>query len=175
MGSRARACTVLAAALLLSLPAVAAAAQDEAAQVPAPGLAITADDERPLRGQVVRLTVTEDGRPAAGARVTAHYRPNSQTAKKAELAPVDSSGTVLWTPELPGPVTLEVRPAGSPPEAEAPPAAALTVAVRYGRLLPSGLFIMVLAGVLLFGGAAWAMYLLLHGPEPVPDTEPPST
>ena len=171
MGSRARAYGILLVAALLALPAAA----QEPADAPAPGLAITADDERPLRGQVVRLTVTEDGRPAAGARVTAHYRPNSQTAKKAELAPVDSSGTVLWTPELPGPVTLEVRPAGSPPDAEEPAAAALTVAVRYGRLLPSGLFIMVLAGILLFGGAAWAMYLLLHGPEPVPDTEPPST
>jgi hypothetical protein len=159
------------AAALLALPA---AAQDPAGA--AAGPAIVADDERPLRGQVVRLTVTEDGRPAAGARVTAVYRPNSQTQHEAELAPVDSSGTVLWTPEYTGPVTLEVRPAGTPSgDGEPPAAAALTVAVRYGGLPASGLFIMVLAGVLLFGGAAWAMILLLRPPDHIPEIEPPST
>jgi hypothetical protein len=179
MGSRARACgrwgrAALTAGLLALPAALPAAAQDAAGE--AAGLAIVADDERPLRGQVVRLTVTEGGRPAAGARVTALYRPNSQTQHEAELAPVDSSGTVLWTPEYTGPVTLEVRPAGTPSGGGEPPAAAaLTVAVRYGSLPASGLFIMVLAGVLLFGGAAWAMILLLRPPDHIPEAEPPST
>jgi len=162
----------LAAVLLLMLAALAApraAAQE---------MAIRADDERPLRGQAVRLTVTENGRPAAAARVSALYRPNSHTEHRTELAPVDSSGTVLWTPEYTGPVTLEVRPAGAEPGpdgAPVPPAATLTVAVRYGSLPPSGLFIMVLAGLLLFGGAAVSMLLLLRPPNHIPPSEPPST
>jgi len=160
------------AALLLVL--AVAAAPRAAAQ----GMAIQADDERPLRGQAVRLTVTEDGRPAAGAEVTALYRPNSNTEHRSELAAVDSSGTVLWTPEYTGPVTLEVRPAGAEPGpdgAPVPPVATLTVAVRYGSLPASGLFIMVLAGVLLFGGAAVSMLLLLRPPDHIPPSEPPST
>ena len=164
--------------LILALAIGPAAAQEEAGDgsgETAPGLAIVADDERPLRGQVVRLTVTEGGRPAAGARVSAVYRPNSETQHESELAAVDSSGTVLWTPEYTGPVTLEVRPAGTPSGPEPPAAAALTVAVRYGGLPASGLFIMILAGVLLFGGAIVSMVLLLRPPDHLPPTEPPST
>jgi hypothetical protein len=164
--------------LLLLLAALAAP------RVAAQEMAIRADDERPLRGQAVRLTVTEDGRPAAGARVSALYRPNSHTEHRSELAAVDSSGTVLWTPEYTGPVTLEVRPAGTEADADADadaetppvaPSATLTVAVRYGSLPPSGLFIMVLAGLLLFGGAAVSMLLLLRPPDHIPPSEPPST
>lgn len=158
---------LLLAACLLLVPA--AAAQDEA-----PAMTLEVSEERPIRDQdAVRITVTQDRRPAAGAVVTAIYRPNSLTSETEVLDPVDSSGTLMWTPRSTGPVTLEVRPAGA--AEDAPAAASHTIAVRFGGLPASGLLIMVLAGVLLFGGAAAAFYLLLKPPEHTPAAEPPST
>ena len=184
--TRARRCRHAGRLLPLLLLAALALPRPAAAQQ----LTLAADDERPLRGQAVRLTVLdEDGRPAAGTRVSALYRPNSHTEHRVELPDVDSSGTVVWTPEYTGPVTLEVRPAAAVGEegaraaaAEAgsaapplePAAASLTVAVRYGSLPASGLIIMVLAGILLFGGAAVSMILLIR-PGHIPPSEPPST
>lgn len=138
-------------------------------------LAISAADERPLRGETVRLTVTDDGTPAAGALVVAVYRPASNTVHRQELTPVDASGTVLWTPTDAGPVTLQVWPPGSDPSADRQPATTLTVAVRFGTFPPSGLLIMIVAGVLLFGGAIAAFWILLQPTSHPPTEEPPST
>lgn len=163
---------LLAAALL---PAGTARAQETRDALAEPGVEIMVANERPLRGQPVRVTVLEGGQPLAGARVVAVYRPNSNTQHREELAAVDSSGLLLWTPTDAGPVTLEVRDAGTPADADEPPMAAITVAVRFGSFPPSGLFIMVLAGILLFGGAATGMYLLMRPTEHMPAEEPPST
>lgn len=154
------------AALLLAAFAVAAPASAE--------VTIAADDERPLRGEVVRLRVEHDGAPAAGYRLVAQYRPNSQTGYAEELVAVDASGSVMWTPQEAGPATLEAWPPDADPDGGGSPAAELTVAVRYGGFPPSGLIIMILAGLLLFGGAASAMVLLLR-PDRDPPPEPPST
>lgn len=169
LGTRTARCltTLVLAAGLLAAPGASAQGDD------APEMTIEVSDERPIRDTSVRLTVSEGRRPAAGAQVTAVYRPNSLTSETEELTPVDSSGTLMWTPRSTGPVTLEVRPAGA--DDDAPAAVSHTVAVRYGGLPASGLLIMVLAGVLLFGGAAVAFYLLLKPPEHTPAAEPPST
>lgn len=134
---------------------------------------IAAEDERPLRDEVVRLRVASDGAPAAGYRVVAVYRPNSQTGTEETLVAVDASGSVLWTPRHAGPVTLQVFPPGA--TAGEPPAATHTLAVRYGHFPPSGMLIMVLAGLLLFGGAGLALALLLRPDGGPPAYEPPST
>lgn len=154
------------AALLLTVLAAAPAFAE---------LAISADEERPLRGDTVRLTVTDDGAPAAGALVVAVYRPASNTVHREELPPVDASGTVLWTPAYTGPVSLQAWPAGSDLEADRQPAAVLTVAVRFGSFPLAGLIIMIIAGVLLFGGAMTAFWMLLQPTGHPPTEEPPST
>lgn len=158
---------LLAALLVALLAAAPAGAEGE--------LSISTENERPLRGEVVRLRVTEDGEPAAGAQVVAVYRPASNTEHREVLEPVDSSGQVLWTPDDAGPVKLEVRPEGADLGADEAPGAELIVAVRFGRFPPQGLLIMVLAGILLFGGAATAFALLLRPPSHAPTEEPPST
>jgi hypothetical protein len=139
----------------------------------APAVVLSAADERPLIGETVRLTVLAGGTPLAGARVSAVYRPNSSTTSTEHLATTDAAGTVFWTPSAAGPVRLEARP----PEAaeDAAPAASLAVAVRYGGFPLSGLAIMVIAGVLLLGGAAFGMTMLLRAPPAHPEREPPST
>lgn len=157
----------LPACLLLCLLAAAAARAD---------VTLSSDDERPLRDSVVRLHVDADGEPAPGYVVRAVYRPNSQTAHTEMLTPADATGTVLWTPQDAGPVTLTAWPPGVEPGANgAEAAASLTVAVRFGGFPASGMVIMILAGLLLFGGAAAAFVMLLKGPSHLPAEEPPST
>lgn len=148
---------LLAAGLLAALPA---AAGD-----------IALDADYPLRGEATVVTVTGDGgAPAAGAVVEALYRPNSQTSHSETLPPTDASGQVRWVPDDAGIVTLTAHPAGA--GADTPALASLNVAVRYGRFPGRGVVIMVIAGVLLFGGAAVGFWLLLAAP---PAIEPPST
>jgi hypothetical protein len=157
----------LPACLLLCLLVASAARGD---------VALSSDDERPLRDTVVRLHVDDDGAPAPGYVVRAVYRPNSQTAHTEILTAADATGTVLWTPLDAGPVTLTAWPPGvEPGTSGAEAAASLTVAVRFGGFPGSGLVIMILAGLLLFGGAAAAFAMLLRPPSHLPAEEPPST
>ena len=159
----------LLAALLLAGGSVGASTPEP----PAAAVELSIADERPLRGEPVRLTVSAGAVPAPGALVEAIYRPNSSTTYREPLPPADSSGTVFWTPRDAGPVTLEVRLAA---DLETPPATSRTVAVRYPGFPPSGLAIMLLAGVLLLGGAALGFVMLLTGPRAkLPSDEPPST
>jgi hypothetical protein len=139
-----------------------------AAAAPAAAVEIVIASDSPLRGEPVAVTVTDGGAPVAGARVEAHYRPNSQTASREELAPTGADGRTEWTPHLAGIVTLAVLD----PEGGAPPASVNT-AVRMGYFPASGIAVMVIAGLLLFGGAAIGMTMLLR--EGPPAVEPPST
>ena len=149
--------TVLAAvALALAAPTAAAAVE------------ITLDHPRPLLGEPVTVTVTDGADPLAGARLEAHYRPNSQTASREPLPPTDAAGRTEWRPRAAGIATLEViDPAGGTP------LATLNTAIRYGRFPARGIVVMVVAGLLLFGGAALGMWMLLS--EGPPALEPPST
>jgi len=101
--------------------------------------------------------------------IEAHYRPNSETDSTELLPPTDPAGRVAWVPGDAGIVTLTARAPG-----DEAPVATLNVAVRYGRFPLQGLGIMILAGVLLFGGAALGFVRLL-GAEALPPEEPPST
>lgn len=168
--------------LLLSLSAlvaaitIAAAAASSSPQA-ASEIAIerTAGFDRayPLRGEPARVTVTgEDGRPLAGAVVEVVYRPNSQTSHTDLLPPTGADGTVVWTPTDAGIVALTAHQ-GS---ADGPVLASLHVAVRYGGFPASGIAVMSVAGLILFGGAAYGFAKLL-GPDGgrLPPAEPPST
>lgn len=159
----------LAGALLLAL--ILAAPPVQAAEPPA--ITLGADDERPVIGQTVELTVLAGGTPLHGARVSAIYRPNSSTTSTEHLAPTDAAGTVFWTPSAAGPVNLQ---AWAPSVAEdAPPAVVVAVAVRYGGFPPSGLAIMLLAGALLLGGATFGLTMLLRTQPLDAERPPPSS
>lgn len=148
--------------------ALALAAAALLTAVPAAAIDITLDDPRPLLDAPVTVTVTDGTDPVAGARVEAHYRPNSQTAAREPLPPTDESGRTEWRPRAAGIATLEViDPAGGPP------LASLNTAIRYGGFPARGLLVMIVAGLLLFGGAALGMWMLLS--EGPPAVEPPST
>lgn len=135
----------------------------------------------PLRGEPIRMAVRDgEDHPVAGAVVEVVYRPNSHTIHTATLAPTDAAGVTEWTPAYAGIVALTARagtprPGGAPGGDAGAEIATAKVAVRYGGFPPSGLLVMLVAGVLLFGGAALGFVKLLRGPQPPPSIEAPST
>ena len=139
------------------------------AAAPAAAQSIEVAEPFPLQGEPVTVTVTgEDGVPLAGAELSALYRPNSETSHTEPVGTTDASGQVRWTPTDPGIVTLTAGPSSQP-------VASANVAVRFGAFPPQGLAIMVLAGVLLFGGAGFGFARMLGAPPAPPEHEPPST
>ena len=82
--------------------------------------------------------------------VMIEYRPNSQVVKK-EYLTGDATNTFAWTPTSAGVVTIQ---AGNQSK---------TVSVRFPGASISGIAIMILAAVLLFGGATFAFRLLMKG------------
>ncbi|OZC02696.1 hypothetical protein [Rubricoccus marinus] len=109
---------------------------------------ITTSPEVIVRGEPVTVTFAE---PTDSLLVT--YRPNSGIAYK-EVVP--ASGTsATWTPNRAGVVAL-ATPAG----------ASQNVSVRFDRTPVSGILILTLAGIVLFGGAAFAMRALLSEDTP---------
>jgi hypothetical protein len=114
----------------------------------------------PRRGQEVLVTLEGDlaGRDFL-LRVT--YRPNAQTASQEELPA--RGGELRWVPRDAGIVELQALALDA---AEAPAMATARVAVRYGGFPASGLLVMSIAGLLLFGGATLAFWLLTRGTPP---------
>lgn len=136
---------------------------------PAAAQSIQLNQPFPLQGTPVMLMVTgEDGELLAGVELSALYRPNSETSHTEVIGTTDFAGQVQWTPTAAGIVTLSAGPSSEP-------VASANVAVRFGAFPPQGLAIMLLAGVLLFGGAGLGFARMLGGPPAPPAHEPPST
>lgn len=160
-GRRLLAALVLAVAGALAVGAAGAAGAAEVATVEA----------YPERGVATVVRVTgDDGAPRPGVEVVARYRPNSQTTSREVVGTTGGDGEVSWTPADAGVVSLEARPPGSEEVV-----ARRDVSVRFGGFPASGLLIMSLAALLLFGGAITGFSLLLRQPAHLPAEEPPST
>lgn len=89
--------------------------------------------------------------------VIIEYRPNSQVVKKEYLVG-DAAKTFEWTPSQAGVVAIQ---AGNQSE---------TASVRFPGASFSGIAIMILAAILLFGGATFAFRLLMKG-KPVEEID----
>ena len=101
---------------------------------------------QPIQGQAVRITLDE---PTESVKVV--WRPNSAIPDTVAL---DPSGTSFeWTPSRAGVASI-VTPEGSQ-----------NVSVRYDSYPASGIFILIIAGTILFGGAGFAMGKLLGDDE----------
>lgn len=128
---------------------------------------ISVEPPYPLRQQHSTIRVEREGVPVEGMVVEALYRPNSQTSFSERLDPTDANGTTSWTPRDAGIVTLSAKDAsGADTSAH--------VAVRYGTFPLPGVIVMIVAGLLLFGGASLGFVMLLRE-QRVPEEEPPST
>lgn len=132
-------------------------------------LAVTIElpEEYPLKGETTAIRVVGEDGPLAGAEIDILYRPNSDTSFAKTLPPTDAAGATEWTPLDAGLVRLSVRAAGSKTVLFQ-----RDVSVRFGSFPGGGIFIMVLAGTLLFGGAALGLVKLLQAG---PVEQPPSS
>ncbi len=100
--------------------------------------------EHPTRGEAVevRLTGVES---AAGVQLTAAYRPGSATEVSETVGIFGSDGVLQWSPTDAG---LSVLSANSGDES----LASRNVSIRFDSTPPLGMLILLLAGLLLFGG-----------------------
>jgi len=136
------------------------------------GQEIHLNQSYPLVNRPVEVSVTDDDGPVLEATILVTYRPNSQTIDTETLV-TNQRGVAVWRPRDAGIARLELRP-DDPRQAAL---STLNVAVRFGGPPASGVLVMIVAGVLLFGGAGFGMWLLLSGPRDpsLAEVEPPST
>jgi hypothetical protein len=120
------------------------------------GSSITLSEAYPVLGE--SMTVMLDGvHDPSGASLWVVYRPNSQTVD-ADTKPIgyfSDEGKITWTPRAPGIATITVR------DSESVEIATLNVAICFSSTPASGILVMVLAGLLLFGGAILSLRLAL--------------
>lgn len=134
-------------ALLLAAPASAQLAFE-----PLPAEPGEEPPAQPIQGQPVRVTLDT---PTSDVKVV--WRPNSAIPDTVALSPEGTS--FEWTPSRAGVATV-VTPEGSQ-----------NVSVRYSAYPASGIFILIIAATILFGGAGFAMGKLLSdedGPTALP-------
>lgn len=94
--------------------------------------------------------------------VVVTYRPNS-AIPLVDTVHVGGFESIRWTPERAGVVRVAVP--GGPSR---------NLSVRFAALPVAGIVVLILAGLILFGGAAWAMYKLLSDgmPHTIPEVRP---
>lgn len=103
---------------------------------------------QPIQGHPARITLDQ---PTTDVKVV--WRPNSAIADTVVLDPTGTS--FEWTPTRAGVASI-VTPEGSQ-----------NVSVRYSSYPGAGIFILIIAGTILFGGAGFAMGKLLGDDGPV--------
>lgn len=127
--------------------------------LPAAAQPITVIPEKPIVGQEATLQL---GAPVDTVFVT--YRPNSAVARRDTIR-LGGFDSVKWTPAQAG--VVQIRLADG---------TAQNVSVRFAQTPLLGVLILLGAGLILFGGAIFAMRKLLSGdaprlmPEELPDT-----
>ena len=128
--------------ILLSLPATVLARE------------ITLSTSPPVEDEALTLILVAEDAPACRLKVI--YRPNSETAKEEEVGAFRGDGTIQWTPSAPGIASLQaVGPDNEVLVSE-------NVAIRFSGIPAYGVLVMVLAGILLFGGAGVSLRLALR-------------
>lgn len=109
---------------------------------------ISLSDKQPVQGEPVTITLAQ---PASELIVT--YRPNSSVARMDTLRAEQPATAFLWTPRKAGVVSLSTATDSR------------NVSVRFQGLSGSGILVMIVAGTLLFGGAAFAFRILFKDEE----------
>lgn len=113
---------------------------------PAAAIAVelSVDPVYPVRGKDALIAVIHEGQPVSGATVRVTYRPNSEVLREAEVGVTDASGHLTWSPDDAGMAELAVEtPEGS---------ASRSVSVRFPGPPIQGILVLLMAGLILFGG-----------------------
>lgn len=125
---------------------------------------LSLDGEFPIvgKGETVSLTGVEN---AENLRLWVIYSPNSETQTEEEIGRFSSAGAITWNPTRFGIATLSVR------DDQGGVVATENVAILFSKTPGSGVLVMIFAGVLLFGGAAFSLRSVLR--SGVPQHAPP--
>ncbi len=110
----------------------------------------------PKVGKKIEIRLEGVSEPAKESLWVVH-RPNSQTAETLEVGPFDDEGKIWWIPEAPGIANLTNRD----PESGDEEMVSMSVAICFSSTPAWGILVMVLAGLLLFGGAGVSLRLAL--------------
>lgn len=122
------------------------------------------DDEFPVVGQDREVSVSGVER-AEDLVLWVVYSPTSETSTEEEVGRFSTDGTVTWSPSRFGIATLSARDdAGQVVAAE-------NAAILFAETPGTGVLVMIFAGVLLFGGAAFSLRSVLA--SGVPEQLPP--
>ena len=121
---------------------------------PLPMPASTESPENPVVNRPVRVKLD-----APAETVTVIWRPNSAIPDTI-VVPVTGS-EFEWTPMRSGVARFEVSGPGG--------TSAQNVSIRYDKYPGSGIFVLIVAAIILFGGAGFAMGKLLGGEMPKRD------
>jgi hypothetical protein len=131
---------------------------------PASAIELTLDDDFPMVGidQIVTVTGVER---AESLRLWVIYSPNSETQTEEEIGRFSSGGAMTWNPTRFGIATLSAR------DDQGGVVATENVAILFAKTPKAGVLVMLFAGVLLFGGAAFSLRSVLR--SGVPEQLPP--
>ncbi len=128
--------------VILCFAAVTAAAADD----------IRASEAFPTCGRpTVVYVTTSGGVPVSDAQVTVVYRPGSEVESTETLGTTDPSGKIPWTPLEPGIACLGA--CWSDSTGDHVPTA--NISIRFDRVRADGLVVAILAGLILYGTAAF--------------------
>jgi len=130
---------------------------------PAWAIELTLDDEFPMVGIDQIVTITDVER-AESLRLWVIYSPNSETQSEEEIGRFSSDGVITWNPTRFGIATLSAR------DDQGVAVAIENVAIIFAKTPTAGVIVMLFAGVLLFGGAAFSLRSVLRSgvPQHVP-------
>jgi len=112
-------------------------------------------EDFPRVGQDQQVTLSGVERPEL-LSLWVVYSPNSTTQKETEVGRLSESGEIAWNPSRFGIATLSAR------DETGSTIASANVAIVYSSTPLSGVFVMIFAGVLLFGGAIVSLVLVLR-------------
>jgi hypothetical protein len=110
---------------------------------------LTLSPEQPVHGEPVEVSLAGD---AVGDALLVTYRPNSAVVATETLALTD--GRTTWTPTQPGIAVLSVG--------DGDQTVSRNVSVRFASIPWSGVLVFLGTGLLLFGGATFAMRRMLQ-------------
>jgi hypothetical protein len=114
------------------------------------GPTLILEEEFPTKGQAVDVTLSGVDDPTQ-ISLKVIYRPNSATERKVFVGTFSESGTLAWKPQSPGITTLEAQ------DQAGKKVASKNVASKFPSTPVSGVVVMLLAGMLLFGGASYSL------------------
>jgi hypothetical protein len=119
--------------------------------------ALKVDPSYPTVGQPATVTLTGVAEAQKGLTIKVTYRPASQTAKTDDVGEPDARGAVKWTPRSPGVTRIAAVVTG-----KKKPVATVTVSTRFASAPITGILVMLIAGLVLFGCAGWSIRVAMR-------------